>query len=109
MEKKLIPAPIDNKNVMKDWIEEIFDGGNCIPNGNGMMTGFVNNDVCSCWFINNLLFWEISREFQRNGGESYDILIKRLREHDTPPLVIKYDESMRDELFLCQKFYFEKD
>ena len=29
-EKELIPAPIDNKNVTTDWIEDVFDHQSCL-------------------------------------------------------------------------------
>lgn len=109
MEKKLIPAPIDNKNVTTDWIEEIFDNfGDCISSGN-KFTGFVKDSVCCCEHINNHLFWHIPQNFAKDAKASWDELIRRLKEHDTPPLIVKYDESMKDELLLLQSFYWTND
>lgn len=106
--KKII-APIDNKNVTTDWIEEIFDNcGDCVRNDN-KFTGFVKDSVCCCEFINNHLFWHIPKDFAKNAKESWEELIKRLKEHDTPPLFVKYDDSMKDELLLLQSFYWLED
>lgn len=109
MEKKLIPAPIDGKNVTTDWIEEIFDNcGDCVRNGN-KFTGFVKGSVCCCQHLSNNLFWHINKDFAENAKDSWDELIRRLKEHDTPSLVVKYDESMKDDLLLLQRFFFCTD
>lgn len=109
MEKKLIPAPIDEKNVTSDWIAEIFDNcGDCVMHDN-KFTGFVKDSVCCCEYINNHLFWHIPQNFAKNARESWDELIRRLKEHDTEPLVVKYDESMKDELLLLQSFFWYND
>ena len=109
MEKKLIPAPLDEKNVMTDWIGEIFDDYDCTYDGKRTYTGFVKGSVCSCMYHNNHIIWQINQHFSVDAKLSYEELIKRLKEHDTPPLVIKYDTSMKKELFLLQKFYWEDD
>ena len=109
MEKKLIPAPIDGKNVTTDWIEEIFDNcGDRVRNGN-KFTGFVKGSVCCCQHLSNNLFWHINKDFAENAKDSWDELIRRLKEHDTPSLVVKYDESMKDDLLLLQRFFFCAD
>lgn len=106
MNTKLIPAPIDDKNVLTDWITEIFDDYDCTSDGYRMFTGFILDSACSCRIIGNLLFWQIHQEFAADAGRSYDTLLKRLKEHDSPPLVVKYDTSMKKEaLILVQKFY----
>lgn len=109
MEKKLIPAPIDEKNVTSDWIEEIFDDGNCTRGGRNMVTGFIGGSVCSCIYKGNHILWQINKEYADNAEKSYDQLIKRLKEHDTPPLVVLYDTSKREELFLLQTFHWKDE
>ncbi len=109
MEKKLIPAPLDGKNVTTDWIEEIFDDGNCTYDGKETYTGFVKGSVCCCIYHGYHIIWHINKDFAANAKQSYEELIKRLKEHDTPSLVVKYDTSMKKELFLMQKFYWEDE
>lgn len=110
MEKKLMPAPIDGKNVTNDWIEEIFDDGNCTRGGHNMMTGFVGGSVCCCWITCHLIFWQIVQDFAKHADSCYELLLKRLKEHDTPPLVVKYDTSLKKEkLMLLQRFYWEDE
>jgi len=106
--KKLIPAPIDEKNVTTDWIEEIFDNGDCARYLN-RRTGFVFGSVCSCIYKGNHILWQINKEYADDAVKSYDQLIKRLKEHDTPPLVVLYDTSKREELFLLQTFHWEDE
>lgn len=116
MSKKLIPAPLDGKNVTTDWMEEIFDGYNYVPcERDGMiLTGFVANRPVTCYISDNMLFWHIDKwmcgVFALN--DAYDELIRRLKKLDSPPsppLVVKYDTSMRDEQILLQQFFFEVD
>lgn len=111
MEKKLIPAPIDGKNVTSDWIDEIFDDGNCTRGGRNMVTGFIGGSVCCCWITGHLIFWQIAQDFANNAGCCYDLLLKRLKKHDDDEnLVVKYDTSMKKEkLLLLQKFYFKDE
>lgn len=109
MEKDLIPAPIDGKNVMRDWIEEIFDGCDCTFDGKNQHTGFVKGSACSCIYLNNNLFWQLHQNFCRDASSSYEELVRRLKEHDTPTLVVKYDDSMKSDLLLLQRFFFRAD
>ena len=108
-EKSLIPAPIDGKSILTDWIEEVFDNcGDCVRCGN-KFAGFVKGSVCCCQYMNNHLFWHIDKDFAKNAKESWDELIRRLKEKDSPDLVVKYDESMKDELLLLQNFYWTEE
>ena len=108
MREKLIPAPLDEKNVTTDWIEEVFDDCNCTRNGS-VYTGFVKDSVCSCLVGRNTIIWKIDKDYAKDAGLSYTELLKRLREHDTPPLVVKYDTSMKETLLLGQRFFFRDD
>ncbi len=109
MEKKLIPAPLDEKNVTTDWIESVFDYYDYTYDGKNTYTGFVKGSVCCCVYHGNHIIWHINQHYSVNAKQSYEELIKRLHEFDTAPLVVKYDTSMREELFLMQKFYWEDE
>lgn len=49
---KLIPAPIDERNVTSDWIYEMFDLGDCVDD-NGTYVGFINHVPALCQVTNN--------------------------------------------------------
>lgn len=113
MKKKLIPAPLDGKNVTRDWICEIFDNYDCILGGkhDEIYSGFVSERPTNCYIYGNQVYWHIDK--YACGifvlDDAYKELIRRLKEHDTPPLVVKYDTSMKNELILLQQFFFEDD
>lgn len=111
MKEKLIPAPLDEKNVTTDWIDDIFDDSRCIQNGSGTYTGFVEDSVCSCLVGRHTIIWEINSNYSRDAEKSYNELEKRLKaiDNENPDLVVKYDTSMKEMLFLGQKFYFKDE
>ena len=108
MSTKLIPAPIDNKNVTQDWIEEIFDDGNCTWSGNKCV-GFVKGSICGCVFSGNIVAWKIIDEFTWYAQPSFDELERRLREHDADGLVVEYFKSRDCEYQLTQRLYFKDE
>ena len=55
---KLIPAPIDNKNIMEDWIEEVFDG-QCAAQNKGQCLGFIKGVPTKCDIVGNTLHWSL--------------------------------------------------
>lgn len=73
-ESKLIPAPIDNKNIMEDWIEDVFDEQSALIH-KGRFIGFVNGLPFYCrprHPQSNYLEW-----FLINGGMGEDADAKR--------------------------------
>ena len=109
MDKKLVPAPIDEKNITSDWIEEIFDDCNCTHFGR-MLTGFVAGSACSCIYQKNNIYWEIHKFFCVEESKAYNELIRRLKEQDVVPyIVVKYDDSLSKELMLKQSFFFVEE
>lgn len=116
MEKKLIPAPIDGKNITSDWIEDIFDFSDFVVGGKGgkIYTGFVGNRPTNCFIDGNAIFWHIDKFHCGvfNNKSAYDELLKRLKEEDDAEMgdiVVKYDVSMRDELIVMQRFFFKDE
>ena len=109
MEKKLIPAPIDEKNVTTDWIAEIFDNcGDCVRS-NKKFVGFVNDSVCFCEYSNYHLLWYMPVSLARNLKDSWDELIRRLKEHDTPPLIVSYYINEGEQYYELRQDFFWKD
>ena len=80
MKKKMMPAPIDNKNVMCDWIGEIFDNGDCTRNNNTLV-GFIHEEPVIATWKDNILLWQFS--IMRNIKDTLElsVLQKRLAEH----------------------------
>lgn len=58
--KKLIPAAIDGKSILTDWIDTMFDNGRTITNTADTCTvGFINdiNTQCCKWGDNELMWF----------------------------------------------------
>ena len=60
--ERLIPAPIDEKNITSDWIEDIFD--NCCfgGKGNNIYVGFIKDCVVLCEYHGNVINWKVESE-----------------------------------------------
>lgn len=108
--EKLIPAPLDEKNVTTDWIDDIFDDSNCTCNGS-TYTGFINDSVCSCLVGRNTIIWKIDKDYAKDALGSYNELQKRLKvlDGENPGLVVRYDTSMQEQLLLGQRFYWAEE
>lgn len=99
-----IKAPLDEKNVTTDWIEQIFDGLNCVQNG-CQMVGFVNECVVDCSWFDNTLQWRA----HDNKKETLNEIKKRLMEFeqdDSYSPEVYSDIYIVGGMFLVQKFYF---
>lgn len=56
--KKLIPAPLDEKNVTTDWIEELFDDQSALY-GKDKMLGFMAGAAVEASWSGNVLHWKV--------------------------------------------------
>ena len=116
-EAKLIPAPLDEKNLTTDWIEEVFDNYSCSCGGkrNNVYTGIVEDCPVSCFVTHNRVMWHVDPHIGGvpNAGHAYCSLISRLKdlfdEDENPGIVVEYDDSMKDGYFLVQTFYFKDE
>ena len=78
MEKNVIPAPLDDKNVMTDWIEEVFDFQSGLFHKN-QCVGFVSGCAVLATWIDNMLTWYfVSGEIKK----AQSALCERLREKE---------------------------
>ena len=68
-EDKLIPAPIDGKNIMEDWIEEIFDG-QCCCQSKDTYIGFINGLPIKADIKDNQIYWSMLRSYVCFGSPS---------------------------------------
>lgn len=70
--QELIPAPLDEKNVTTDWIEEMFDDQSALY-GKNKMLGFMAGAAMQASWSGNVLRWKVL------DGDRY-VAIKRLIE-----------------------------
>lgn len=56
--KRLIPAPLDGKNVTTDWIEELFDEQSALY-GSHKMLGFMAGATVQASWCENRLLWTV--------------------------------------------------
>lgn len=78
---RLIPAPLDEKNVTTDWIEELFDDQSALY-GKNKMLGFMAGAAVQASWEGNVLTWKVL------DGDG-DAAIKKMRE--------RYDGRYPDE------------
>lgn len=83
-EKKLIPAPIDNKNVMQDWIEEIFDYQTCIWGEKNRAIGFIHEQPVLATWGGNTLLWKFTEESTIEDSDHLAVLRDRLNDAHDP-------------------------
>ena len=67
--KKII-APIDEKNVCTDWIEDVFDDLSCVKNGRQAM-GFINDAPVYTYWEKNCITWRCVE-----GNGDYESIVK---------------------------------
>ena len=83
-EEKLIPAPLDEKNLTTDWIEEVFDDYRCSCGGkrNNLYTGIVEDCPVSCLITCNRVMWHVDPHIGGvpNAGHAYRSLINRIKD-----------------------------
>lgn len=74
--RRLIPAPLDEKNVTTDWIEELFDDQSALYARHKRL-GFIAGVAVQASWEGNVLTWKVL------GGDG-EAAVKKLRE--------RYDE-----------------
>lgn len=104
---ELIKAPIDNKNVMQDWIEEVFDGQNCVW-GKGSAVGYIYNEPVLAAWSDNMLLWQFILDNSIEDTNHLAVLKDRLNAHHDPDgsLVEKFTVIGN---ILMQQFYWKED
>ena len=108
MEEKLIPAPIDDKNVMTDWIEEMFDDGSCITDYNhNRIIGFIEQcPVLVKWYRNRIEWKFVDRDNDNSKG--VDSLWKKLeKKAKANPELIQDPSVIGDGI--AQNFYWRDE
>ncbi len=107
-EKELIPAPIDNKNVVQDWIEEIFDYQTCIWGEKKSAIGYVHGQpVIAAWY-KNILLWKFTEEKEIENSDHLAELRNRLNNaHDPNGNLIEEFKVIGN--ILMQKFYWKDE
>lgn len=112
-EQKLIPAPLDEKNVTTDWISDIFDGyGDYVECQNrNCGVGFVNDCPVFVSWHDNVLTWRIVENNINNYEQTVDVIKKRLKEYevDDPDIGIFSTIESYGSSAIRQKFYFKDE
>lgn len=106
MSKNLIPAPIDNKNVMEDWINDVFDNGDCTEDRKRII-GFIDHSPAMASWHDNVLIWTFYEEAWMDRQNSIKELKRRLAEKEDPNSNL-YSLITGDEHGLVQKFYWKE-
>lgn len=113
-------APIDEKNVCTDWIENIFDDYNLTQTQKGntrKICGYINGELVECiyQFGENVLMWYIYSMYAKdyNVGEVWKTLIdarteliKRLENYENEGNDL-FSEIENFGTYLIQRFYFK--
>lgn len=112
--ERLIPAPIDEKNITSDWIEDIFD--NCCFGGkkNNIYVGFICDCVVLCEYHDNIINWKVESECFNGKSEresAFNELKKRLEvvDKENSDIVVKYYSFDKDVTCLTQSFFFKDE
>ena len=109
-EKTLMPAPIDNKNVMQDWIEEIFDYQTCVWGEKNCAVGFIHEQPVFAAWTNNHLTWKFTevRLLDDDGCDHLAVLKDRLNDaHDPDGDLVETFRVARNVLW--QSFYWKNE
>lgn len=88
--EELVKAPVDNKNISTDWIEEVFDNFDCIEIGS-QYVGFVNDVPAWCKINDNSIKWELCGDV--NIERAFTELKYRLKNFDNEnkgEIIVKY-------------------
>ena len=105
MEKGLIPAPIDNKNVTTDWIEEIFDFQTCVWNKKTAV-GFIDNEPVIVSWENNILLWSFPLMLSVSDSDHLKVLKGRLEVYNDVNVELTTKDTAFGNVFM-QKFYWK--
>lgn len=112
--KNLIPAPIDGKNIMTDWIEEMFDF-QCATSNGKIYLGFVQDLPIRCDIIGNELWWRFltpTAFYCEELAPAMEELTKRLQTKDEADeehrICVRYRKS-GDGTLLWQTFYWNNN
>ena len=108
--ERIIKAPIDEKNVTSNWIEEVFDQSVMIDN---VCTGFIRDCLVTCKYEDNNLYWEVETMFFNIGKDAdaaFTELKKRLKTFaDDEGYLIERTHIYERKKCLVQQFFFRQD
>lgn len=105
----LIPAPVDDKNVSTDWMEEIFDdcAGVLL---NHTYVGVIAERLVTARWDGNTITWQVIPDNFRDLSTAYSQLYDRLtkRNEEDERLLVKHDVSCHP-LKIIQRFYWKEE
>ena len=109
---KRMYAPIDEKNITSDWIEDVFEC-NCVftqKRNNHRYCGFISDEVviASYTFGDNTLKWQIVSERVQDAETAKSTLLHTLKEIDkeNEGLICEYEVQGNT---IYQSFYWGEE
>lgn len=107
MEAKLIPAPIDEKNVTSDWIEDVFDNQSCVWGEKKSAVGYIDKQPVVAAWSENMLIWGFPITKNLENSVHLAILRDRLERWDEDNRFIEHFNVVGN--MLIQKFYWKNE
>lgn len=103
----LIPAPVDNKNIMTDWIDYVFDDGQRVWGGkhDEKVTGFIYNEPVWAEIFDHQIHWhltEYSETFLEILKDVIEGAVKSDDDIEVKVYIDRWSKSVR------QLFYFKE-
>lgn len=104
---KKFAAPLDEKNVMTDWIEEIFDDYSAIR-CRRMFLGYIQYIPVYAKYSGNQIVWKVVDGTSSDVELVIEVLKKRLLEHEDPERDL-FSEFKISGSTLTQTFWWKGD
>lgn len=101
--KELLSAPIDGKNVTTDWIEEVLDFQTGLF-GKGCVVGFVSESPVIATWSDNVLTWRFPNMVSVQSSKELKVLQERLGYYDDLNTDLISEYSVEGNA-LIQKFF----
>ena len=103
-------APIDEKNVCSDWINEVFDDCECVESQKKSLCkvcGFIGGELVECTynFGHNEIVWYLYTLYSKLD-ETKSELLKRLQRYEGDESDL-FSEITDNETSISQRFYFK--
>lgn len=100
-----IPALINEKDVMTDWVQDVFDSGSCVTSGCQAL-GFINEHPVYVHWYGHRMLWQVVEDCDINYEAIINEIKQRLSEFEDP------ESELFSEIYvfghsILQFFYFK--
>lgn len=103
--KQTTPALIDEKDVMTDWVQDVFDSGSCVTSGCQAL-GFIDEHPVYVHWQNNTMIWQIVEDCDIDYKVILSEIKQRLLEFEDPESEV-FSEMCVFNHFIMQFFYYK--